>query len=63
MTAVRTVLFLSAAAVLSACYETTDVTSFEPGVYKGDPDPLLSADAGARAETLEERFNTVQTDR
>lgn len=47
---------------LTACYEDTDVTLHEPGVYKGNPDEHeLSAEA--RAEVLSKRFKQVQTDR
>lgn len=47
---------------LSACYEDTDVTIHEPGVYKGGEDThALSAEE--RAEILAKRFNQVQTDR
>jgi hypothetical protein len=47
---------------LSACYEDTDVTMHEPGVYKGSKDEhALSAEE--RAEVLAKRFNQVQTDR
>lgn len=56
-------LFILIALVsLSACYEDTDVTMHEPGVYKGGKDPhALSAEE--RAEVLSKRFNQVQTDR
>lgn len=63
ITAVRTIIMLGLVAMAAGCYESTDVTEFEPGVYKGGSDPLLNADSGERAQTLEERFNTVQTDR
>jgi hypothetical protein len=63
ITAVRTIIMLSLAALAAGCYESTDVTSFEPGVYKGQSDPLLDADADERAQTLQERFATVQADR
>jgi hypothetical protein len=47
---------------LSACYEDTDVTLHEPGVYKGNKDEhALTAEE--RAEVLVKRFNQVQTDR
>lgn len=47
---------------LSACYEDTDVTLNEPGVYKGGQDEHdLSAEE--RAAVLAKRFNQVQTDR
>lgn len=49
--------------LLSACYESSDVTVHEPGEYKGEADSLMQTDAESRAETLEERFNMVQTDR
>lgn len=61
--AVHILIMLGLAALVAGCYESADVTEFEPGVYKGQSDPLLSADTGARAETLQERFKTIQTDR
>ncbi len=63
ITAFRTIIMLGLVAMAAGCYETTDVTEFEPGVYKGESDPLLNADAGERGQTLQERFDTVQTDR
>lgn len=45
------------------CYESPEVTAYEPGVYKGAKDPLTQSGADARAETLQKRFNLVQTDR
>lgn len=59
-TAVRTLFVLGLAAAVAGCYESAEVTEFEPGVYKGQSDPLLNADAGERAQTLEQRFMTVQ---
>lgn len=47
---------------LSACYEDTDVTLHEPGVYKGSPDEHAMS-AEERADVLAKRFNQVQTDR
>lgn len=47
---------------LSACYEDTDVTMHEAGVYKGSPDEHAMS-AEERAEVLKQRFNQVQTDR
>ncbi len=47
---------------LSACYEDTDVTLHEPGVYKGNKDEHALT-AVERAEVLVKRFNQVQTDR
>lgn len=48
--------------LLSACYEDTDVTLHEPGVYKGSEDQHAMS-AEQRAEVLKQRFNQVQTDR
>lgn len=51
-------------AALGGCYESPDVTVYEPGVYKGSDDPLLDKLAAEqRQEQLIERFNAVQTDR
>lgn len=58
----KTFLILMASLGLTACYEDTDVTLHEPGVYKGANDEhALSAEE--RAEVLARRFNQVQTDR
>ncbi len=42
---------------LTGCYESSDVTRFEPGQYKGADDPLLAKleDPEFRAE-LDQRF-------
>ncbi len=48
---------------LLGCNESTDVTTFEAGVYKGTEDPLLQMDVVDRSEILKKRFNLVQTDR
>ncbi|MDH3638907.1 MAG: hypothetical protein OES09_10670 [Gammaproteobacteria bacterium] len=52
-----------AGVLLAGCYESADVTAYEPGVYKGAQDPLMQTKADERAETLEKRFTLVQTDR
>ena len=62
-TAIQVLAVLGGTALLAGCYDDTDVTVYEPGEYKGTSDPLLKKDAEARAATLEERFNLVQTDR
>lgn len=49
--------------VLAGCYESSSITSYEPGVYKGNKDPLLQASADQRAETMKKRFELVQMDR
>lgn len=48
--------------LLSACYEDTDVTMHQPGVYKGSEDNQ-SMPAEEREAVLKQRFNQVQTDR
>jgi len=49
---------------LAACYESPDVTVHQPGVYKGDKDPLLEKQRTSdQQQRLRERFNLVQTDR
>lgn len=53
---------LMAVFALSACYEDTDVTFHEPGVYKGKPDSHVKS-YEARADILARRFQQVQTDR
>ena len=57
------VVLLVAAAGLSGCYESTDVTVHEQGKYKGKTDPLLSQQGAARDESLKKRFQLVQLDR
>ncbi|MFU8830568.1 MAG: hypothetical protein ACNA7J_00305 [Wenzhouxiangella sp.] len=36
------VLVGSSAMLLGACYESSEVNRYEPGVYKGQQDPLVS---------------------
>lgn len=58
------ILVALAAALLGGCYESPDVTNFEPGVYKGKPDPLVEKSRSDEyEEQLRERFASVQTDR
>lgn len=52
-----------AAAGLSGCWEGSDVTIYEKGVYKGKKDPLMQQQAAAREEALKKRFELVQVDR
>lgn len=57
-------LVLPLSMALYGCYESPDVTVFEPGVYKGKSDPLLDKQKSAqRDQQLADRFNAVQTDR
>lgn len=55
---------LAMGALLTGCYEDTDVTVHDPGVYKGKTDPLL---AKMKTESLQgeldDRFRSVQMDR
>ena len=55
----RVLAILMAAALLTACYESADVTRLEPGVYKGEGDPLTSKLEGDTAlrEQLNQRFD------
>lgn len=47
------------ALLLSACYESSSVTRHEPGVYKGEDDPLVSKLEGDSEfrEKLDSRFD------
>lgn len=49
---------LALAVALSGCYESSDVTRFEPGQYRGADDPLLAKleDPEFRAQ-LDARFD------
>ena len=55
---------LSGVLLLSGCWESSDVTMHEQGVYKGRDDPLLDPKLTAeREDTLKKRFQLVQVDR
>ena len=58
-------IFLAGALALglTACYEPSEVTVHEPGVYKGERDDLMAKSADQRREELIARFNRVQRDR
>ena len=57
-------LLLAAGVLLAGCYESTDVTVQEPGVYKGKTDPLLKKMETASLQgQLDDRFRTGQMDR
>ena len=48
----------------TGCTEKTVVTLHEPGVYKGETDPLLAMQKDPeQIETLQQRFARGQTDR
>ncbi|MEJ2272967.1 MAG: hypothetical protein P8Y01_00075 [Woeseiaceae bacterium] len=49
---------------VAGCTEKSTVTLHEPGVYKGDKDPLLATQRDPEhIEALKERFVSGQTDR
>ena len=55
---------LAASALLTGCYEDTDVTVQEPGVYKGKSDPLMEKMETASLQgKLDDRFRSGQMDR
>ena len=56
--------FIFITVMLVGCYETSDVTVHEAGVYKGPDDPLIALTATKEhQDKLAKRFNMVQTDR
>jgi len=60
----RASALLLAGLLLGGCYESPDVTLYEPGVYKGEDDPLLEKSADpAHQEQLSRRLARGQTDR
>ena len=64
MKTLKIALVAAAGLLTSGCGQATEVTVYEPGVYKGAADPLLSqADDPAYSEALQERFQRGQTDR
>ncbi|HMB38435.1 MAG TPA: hypothetical protein VKO85_05090 [Wenzhouxiangellaceae bacterium] len=55
----RILILTVIALALAGCYESASVTRHEPGVYKGEQDPLvnkLANDDGLR-EQLDQRFD------
>ena len=56
---------LAVLVLLTGCYEEMDhVHLYDPGVYKGQTDPLMSkSGTDALTEPLAERFRQGQTDR
>lgn len=52
------------AVLATGCGRATDVTVYEPGVYKGSTDPLLKLHATTEHKTqLQERFTKGQGER
>ncbi len=57
-------LALAAPLALAGCYEDVTPTQYDPGVYKGDNDPLVDKlESGDLREELDQRFETAATDR
>ena len=57
-------LALTAPLILAGCYEDVTPTNYEPGVYKGESDPLLDKlESGDLREELDQRFEIAATDR
>ncbi|MDN3519251.1 hypothetical protein QWY84_16675 [Aquisalimonas lutea] len=60
----RTTLCAVAVVTLMLLAGCSDVTMYEPGVYKGSGDDTASEEAAeARADDLRERARTAHTDR
>ena len=60
----RSLALATGLGVLLLCTTGCTVTLHEPGVYKGDADPLLAMQQDPEyAETLQQRFVRGQTDR
>ena len=53
-------VFIALAAIASCSTESRKTTVHEPGVYKGEKDPLLAL---KNQQELIDRFRLVQTDR
>lgn len=64
MTRSPILLVAATALLLGGCYESPDVTNFEPGIYKGSSDPLMDKIGSEEyQEQMRERLVAGQTDR
>lgn len=64
MKTLKIALVASIGLLVSGCGEATEVTVYEPGVYKGPTDPLLSkTDSAEYRQEMRARFERGQTDR
>ncbi len=62
--ALKAAALFALALLLGGCYESPGVHVYEPGVYKGDRDPLLALQRSDQQQArLRERFAQVQMDR
>lgn len=57
------VLAITTSLGLTGCWESSDVTMYKAGQYKGNKDPLLSQNTAKRVESLNKRFQLIQMDR
>lgn len=58
------VAFVAIPLSLTGCYEDATPVQYEPGVYKGGPDPLLNRlESGELHETLDGRAGEAFRDR
>lgn len=64
MRKVTVALLIMASFAIGGCYEDTDITLHDPGVYRGTTDPLLAKQANPEQQArLAERFRMGQSDR
>lgn len=64
MRKVTVALLIVASVAMGGCYESTDITLHDPGVYRGATDPLLAKQANPEQQAkLAERFRMGQSDR
>ncbi len=58
------VAFVAIPLSLAGCYEDATPVQYEPGVYKGDSDPLVNRlESGELHETLDDRAGEAFRDR
>jgi hypothetical protein len=64
MRKVTVALLIMASFAMGGCYEDTDITLHDPGVYRGTTDPLLAKQANPEQQAiLAARFLKGQSDR
>jgi hypothetical protein len=64
MKTLKIALVAAVGLLTSGCGQATEVTVYEPGVYKGASDPLLSkANDPAYQQAMQDRLQRGQTDR
>jgi hypothetical protein len=61
---ITSALLIGSVVVLTACYQSVDITLHQPGKFKGPTDPLLAKLRSQELpQALNERFKLSQTDR